>query len=707
MDGSKSSLLEAALFYAGLGYPVFPCVPGGKPPITEHGCLDATTDEAQIKEWWVRHSNSNIGLATDGLLVVDVDGPDNPWLEEFSDRLPDCPVALTPGGGRHFIFRQPDGKNWKCTTGRLAEKVDTRANGGYIVVPPSVIKGRQYQWQRYLRVGPRALPEPPGWLEVHLDGGSGLFDPPSLQETTQMATSGAPTAAQGEPAAPGGNTIPSGHRNATLARLGGNMRRVGMTEREILVALTQANADRCQPPLKDREVERIASSVARYEPDQVAVAVAENHWAQDAEEEPPKNVPAKGKENPGSIPDDLLRIPGFVSEVMDHCLQTAPYPNPILAFAGALALQGTLAGRKVRDPDDNRTNLYLLGLAYAGAGKDRPRKLNKEILNAVGLPGHTGDGFASGEGIQDQLFNEPCKLFQTDEIDGILQAINKSREARHESILTTLLTMFSSANSVFIMRSKAGRDLSGSIDQPCLSVFGTAIPEHYYTALSERMLTNGFFARMIVLECNERGVGQSPGILSVPERVLQTAQWWADFRPGRGNLQSWHPEPSIVPQTQEATRILAESRREIEANYRQAEQAGDATRTAVWSRVDEHIRKLALVYALSEDCQAATIGSDAVTWARQFVMHQTRRMLFMSQSHVAANPFHAECLKVLQRLREAPDGELPHSTLLKRMKTDTKTLQSVIATLEQMGDIESVVNSTAGRPLRMYRLMNP
>jgi hypothetical protein len=86
-------------------------------------------------------------------------------------------------------------------------------------------------------------------------------------------------------------------------------------------------------------------------------------------------------DDPGPVPWGLLRIPGFVSEVMDFCLQTAPYPSQMMAFCGAVALQSFLAARKVRDPGDNRTNLYLLGLAYSSAGKDWPRKLNAKDLS--------------------------------------------------------------------------------------------------------------------------------------------------------------------------------------------------------------------------------------------------------------------------------------------------------------------------------------
>ena len=75
-----NNLYEAALRYAELGYRVFPCAPGNKNPLTEHGFHDATTDAEQIECWWEENPTANVGLATEGLLVVDVDGASNPWL---------------------------------------------------------------------------------------------------------------------------------------------------------------------------------------------------------------------------------------------------------------------------------------------------------------------------------------------------------------------------------------------------------------------------------------------------------------------------------------------------------------------------------------------------------------------------------------------------------------------------------------------------
>ena len=421
----------------------------------------------------------------------------------------------------------------------------------------------------------------------------------------------------------------------------------------------------------------------------------------------PDEPPAPKIPDPGPMPEAMLRMPGFVGEVMDHCLETAPYPNPVMAFAGALALQAFLAGRKIRDPGDNRTNIYLLGLAHSSAGKDWPRKINTRIAHEVGLAGGLGERFASGEGIQDALFQTPGMLFQTDEIDGMLQSINKSRDARHEAIMSTLLTMYSSSSSIYPMRRKAGRDSPGVINQPSLVVFGTAIPNHYYEALSERMLTNGFFARMIILESGQRGAGQEPSIRAMPPSILATAKWWADFRPGTGNLENWNPAPVVVEQSPEARRLLVETRLEAEAEYALAESRADAVGTTVWGRVSEQTRKLALLHAASENHLRPRIGLAAVQWASAFAMHQTRRMLFMAAGHVAENPFHAECLKAVEKLRAAPGATMPHSALLKRMKMDARSFQELVTTLVEQGDVaivQSPQSGHGGRPTLAYRL---
>jgi hypothetical protein len=414
--------------------------------------------------------------------------------------------------------------------------------------------------------------------------------------------------------------------------------------------------------------------------------------------------------DPGPMPAEMLRIPGFISEVMDTCLDVAPYPNQPMAFAGALSLLALLAGRKVRDAGDNRTNIYLLGLAHSSAGKDGPRKINKKILFHVGLANLAGEKIASGEGIQDELCDRPAMLFQTDEVDGMLQSINRAKDARHEAIMGTLLTMYSSANSVFTMRRKAGKEQPRVIDQPNLVLFGTAIPTHYYEALSERMLTNGFFARMIILEAGPRGEGQEPKIIQIPPRILEQAQWWADYRPGTGNLESWHPVPTVIEHSDEAKRLLIETRKQAEAEYTAAESRNDAVGTTVWGRVSEHVRKLALIYAISENRQSPQIGASAVQWASEFVIHQTRRMLFMAAGHVAESEFDALIKRAIDLLRKWADkhgGEalMPAWELRRRLNQRPADFKDVCVELIERRIAVFGTETAATKPKSGYRLL--
>jgi hypothetical protein len=327
------------------------------------------------------------------------------------------------------------------------------------------------------------------------------------------------------------------------------------------------------------------------------------------------------------------------------------------------------------------------------------------IAHRVGLARAVAERFASGEGLQDALYADPCMLFQTDEIDGLFRQVNGAQDARHENIITQLLMMYSSAGTVFPMRKLAQQE-HRVIDQPCLVLFGTAIPNHYYDALSSRMLTNGLFARMLVLESGPRSKGKDAQDIDPPTHIIAVAKWWADFMPGNGNLRDCHPIPVVVDQTEDAKHFLAEAREEAEAEYSAAEKQNDALGTTVWGRVDEQTRKLALLYAISVNHEEPCIGLPAVRWAHAFVLHQTKRMLFMAKNYVAENPFDKDCLKLIRKLREA-GGMLLHSDALRTMHMQAKPFLELVQTLEQRCEVETIINPTGkqGRPTRSYRLI--
>jgi hypothetical protein len=142
----EPTLAAAALRYANLGIPVFPCVPGGKQPLTPNGFHDATSVARVVDGWWHRTPDANIGLPTGtptGVLVVDVDVHDG--ISGFTafdraqhDGLGNAWAWLvrTPSGGLHAYYpnvRGQEQRSWQAPSAHI----DFRGDGGYVIAPPS------------------------------------------------------------------------------------------------------------------------------------------------------------------------------------------------------------------------------------------------------------------------------------------------------------------------------------------------------------------------------------------------------------------------------------------------------------------------------------------------------------------------------------------------------------------------------------------
>ena len=288
-----------------------------------------------------------------------------------------------------------------------------------------------------------------------------------------------------------------------------------------------------------------------------------------------------------------MSVPGFIDDLTEHIIQTAPYPEKTLAFGSALTAQAFLASRKIRDETGSRSNLYVIALANSGAGKDWPRKIVKNLFLDVGLVDNIGDSLASGEGLEDLLFVRPAFLLQADEFHALLAAIKSGHEQRYEGIANVLLKMFGSSDTTYAMRARAGRPTT-IIDQPGLSIFGTSIPAEFYESLSPRMLSNGLFARLLILEAGKRGAGQLAAVRAIPDSIKQTAKWWAELSPGesRANLAAFHPTPLLVPIAATAQSVFADLRADADRLYNAAESRLDAAGMAVWTRCAKRLGAL-------------------------------------------------------------------------------------------------------------------
>ncbi len=256
------------------GWAVFPLSPRSKIPYAgTRGLLEATRDPEQIRQWRSLINGGgrpNLAVATghiSGIVVIDIDpdhGGDDSWraLIDRHGGYPDTVESLTPRGGRHIYFQLPDGCVIRNNAGtKLGPGVDVRGDGGYVVAPPSVgANGRSYAWEASCSPEDGLAPAPlPGWLRDLIE------DKPGQSRTAAPAIDG---------------SIPQGQRDNHMTSLAGSMRRRGMAEASILAALQAENA-RCDPPLAEADIQRIARSVARYEPAQASNAITGGNGAID------------------------------------------------------------------------------------------------------------------------------------------------------------------------------------------------------------------------------------------------------------------------------------------------------------------------------------------------------------------------------------------------------------------------------------------
>lgn len=414
--------------------------------------------------------------------------------------------------------------------------------------------------------------------------------------------------------------------------------------------------------------------------------------------------------NPGPVPDKLLSIPGFIDDVVKLSMQSAPYPNRVLSFTGALALLAFLVGRKVQDKRDNRSNIYLIALADSGTGKDHPRKVNFNIAFRAGVAGAIGDAFASGEGLEDALFMHPSMLFQADEFDCIFNTLKYSKDNRAESINEKLLKFYGASNTIYPLRKKASaKKKDGTVHEiahivnPNLVLLGTAIPQYFYESLSRRVLENGLVARCIIVEAGKRGEAGNPQPITPSDSLIRAATYLANLDVN-GNLTNEYPKPLIITETPEATAALREVQLECDRRYNFYEAQNEGAAKALWARAHEKVCKLAMLHGISGNVYNPLITDKSVRWAWKFIDHLTQRMLYMADRYVYENIFDEKCQRAIRKLQEH-GGRLSHSKLLRLLHESADSMKKIAETLQEKGTIQVEYDSSVRPAAKIYRLV--
>jgi len=240
----QETLKTSALAAINLNLSVFPLIeqskdPDGRPGMAPHGFKSSSKDPNQVREWWTKSPDANIGIdcGASDLCVFDFDRKESipAWVENFKT------LKIQTAKGIHVYTRgaRPSKRMYDETGKHIGE---IKSIGGYVIWDKSVHpSGAIYQIVDDSPIAPvpddrlaELIKSAPGEIKIDVS--------------------------------PNGAKIPYGSHDNELTRIAGKLRNDGMEEDSIYGAIVEVCEKRCEGYGSDYKemCRKIAHSVHRY-----------------------------------------------------------------------------------------------------------------------------------------------------------------------------------------------------------------------------------------------------------------------------------------------------------------------------------------------------------------------------------------------------------------------------------------------------------
>lgn len=235
--------------------------------------------EKEIKEWWAKWPDANIGIVTgkiSSLTVFDFD-----WHKMTQDQLADAkndfpvvatPTVISPRLGEHRYFEYAEEVPNKSGVGA---HIDTRNDGGYIIAPPSKNGSGSYQWQDKAKINDMSLRQvPPRYLKIINALNNSFF----LGNTTKKEVI-SNTRAREELTTIDHKFFEEGNRDQALFHIAHHLIKGKMPEQRVKYILSLIAEKICNPPFPQKEiVAKIKSALQRSEKQNINLAAEVRDW---------------------------------------------------------------------------------------------------------------------------------------------------------------------------------------------------------------------------------------------------------------------------------------------------------------------------------------------------------------------------------------------------------------------------------------------
>jgi hypothetical protein len=391
-----------------------------------------------------------------------------------------------------------------------------------------------------------------------------------------------------------------------------------------------------------------------------------------------------------------------MADAVAAALLASPKPQPALATLAVLTGMAACCNGSFH-LRGARLNLYGVGIAGTGGGKDLPRTVAVAIAHAGGAKvlGKAG----SGQGLEDALVDTQGMLCEIDEMAHLLAAINGSKAPSHLIELAgNLLKLFSSGSSGYNTRSLAqaqGRSAARRLRHPCMNIIGFATPEKLGESVGVSNVEDGLLGRLL-FAFGQDGVKvrRPPSTFAIPDSVVHAAErvngLFFDTTPIMGTANR---EVEIAT-AQDADIRLLELMREFDDH---AMQGRSSFSKALLTRSFEKCQRIAGVLAVWDNPVAPVITMAHVDWAEQMVRASDGAALHFCGEYMHGGQVQADAAMVgkmfkrilngdfqPQRANEITllkSGKVAHSFLLRAAKLDKRRFDDAIGQLVDLAEI--------------------
>jgi len=704
-------MLDAALAYANLGWHVFPCGIKQKTPITKHGVKDATINKKQITEWWTENPDANIAVAcgaASGICVIDIDQNSkvDGWqtiekLTQAGNVLPETVIQQTPSGGMHLVYQYD--KEVKNENSKRFPGIDIRTNGYYVLLTPSIHpNGSAYQWKDHLDPFGYALAAFPEWIKEiespastppwgrSSDPAYGTapkpiaFAPPNLETTRDILRRASAYLAVCDPAIQG-----AGGHNKLLWAAVALVHGFKLSDSQAFELLRTEYNPRCDPPWELSESKDYKDFIRKISEARKLTPQKPSGWLLEddtyltltsivTDEDIHDIIENSGvlgaPPAPGSVLSEtaivisdntrelqyLTRPIGLLGRICSHINASDLKPQPFLTLGCTLTFLGALFGRKIKDSYDTRTNLYCMGIAESGHGKNHaPKQIRRLMLESGCSELLAGDDIASDSGLESRMSQFPVSLFLCDEIGYLFKALKHYTNPYNAKIISVLLKLYSSAGDLYKGRVFADTVKQRTILQPCCCLWGTSTPRAFLEGISQEEIENGWLSRCLVFNStDDPPKNRNYKKLNFPKDIVQDVYNWyvrvIDRQQLDGDVDAYvhggaacgimsrPPSQLLIPTSESANKIFVDF-----DSYCTCMAAENFDTAILWKRCEENARKIALIVSAGDSFYTPEITGSIADYSCRLVKYIVNDFIENVAGEISSSPVEGKKLKIL------------------------------------------------------------